>query len=110
MYNNLTLSLWNLSSNHSESFKTSQFQSQLQMIAMRKSSQITITTMKKYMIKKYNVQGANKREENVERENLSILYVCLTDDKFISMAKSSFYVPEVMTICYRVFDLLLSHI
>ena len=66
--------------------------------------------MKKYMIKKYNVQGANKREENVERENLSILYVCLTDDKFISMAKSSFYVPEVMTICYRVFDLLLSHI
>ena len=53
--------------------------------------------MKKYMIRKYNVQGANKRKENAERENLSILYVCLTDDKFIRMAKSTFYVPEVMT-------------
>ena len=53
--------------------------------------------MKKYIMTKYYVQDANKRAENVVLENISILYVCLTDDKFISMAKSSFYIPEPMT-------------
>ena len=63
----------------------------------RKTSKITITTMKKYIRKKYNAQYANNREGNIEKENTSILYVCLTDDKFIRMAKSSFYVPETTT-------------
>ena len=42
------------------------------------------------------VQDSSKTEGNAERENTSILYVCLTDDKFISKAKSSFYVPKSM--------------
>ena len=48
---------------------------------------------------KATVQDSSKRhaEPNAERENTSILYVCLTDDKFISKAKSSFYVPKSMT-------------
>ena len=45
---------------------------------------------------KDTVQDSSKREGNAERENTSILYVCLTDDKFISKAKSSFYVPKTM--------------
>ena len=53
--------------------------------------------IKKYMMENNNVQDGGKKEGNVERENISILYVCLTDDTFISMAKSSFYVLEAVT-------------
>ena len=52
--------------------------------------------MKKNIVKKCNVQDSNKREENVERKNISLLYICLTDDKFISSAKSTFYVAKTV--------------
>ena len=46
---------------------------------------------------KDTVQDNSKSQGNSEQENTSILYVCLTDDKFISKAKASFYVPKTMT-------------
>ena len=45
---------------------------------------------------KDKIQDTNKSQGNGEQENTSILYVCLTDDKFISKAKASFYVPKTM--------------
>ena len=48
-------------------------------------------------MKKYIVQDIYRKEGNIEKENISILYVCLTDDKFIRLAKSTFYVAKKVT-------------
>ena len=53
--------------------------------------------MKNYIMKKYIVQDTYRKEGNIEKENMSILYVCLTDDKFIRSAKSTFYVAKTVT-------------
>ena len=53
--------------------------------------------MKNYIMKKYIVQDTYRKEGNIEKENISLLYVCLTDDKFISSAKSTFYVTKKVT-------------
>ena len=53
--------------------------------------------MKNYIMKKYIVQDTYRKEGNIEKENMSILYACLTDDKFISSAKSTFYVAKTVT-------------
>ena len=75
------------------------FNSQLQLkLVKRKDSKFTINIMKtRSQSAKDTVQDNSKSQGNSEQENTSILYVCLTDDKFISKAKASFYVPKTMT-------------
>ena len=93
--------LMNLQSKASGKFSNSsnQFKSQLQLKIVRgKDSKITINIMKtRSQSAKDSTNGSLKREENNAQDNTSILYVCLTDEKFISKAKASFYVPKPMT-------------
>ena len=90
----------NLQSKTSGKFSNSgnQFKSQLQLkIVKRKDPKITINIMKtRSQSAKDTTHDNNKRGENNAQDNTSILYVCLTDEKFISKAKASFYVPKPM--------------